>query len=156
MRNTLMFALVTIALVLSACGGGQAATEAPAAPPERPPPGAKQTAPVQPQPLGEILVERQLVQPEVVGAALEKQQLVRETKSIESRVIRVDSSKLDQLINMVGELVIAGAGANMLASRCGDGSLQEATSLIGRLVEEIRDGALRLRRRTAIAHGADR
>ena len=108
-------------------------------------PGAKQTAPVQLQPLGEILVERQLVQPEVVGAALEKQQLVRETKSIESRVIRVDSSKLDQLINMVGELVIAGAGANMLASRCGDGSLQEATSLIGRLVEEIRDGALRLR-----------
>ncbi len=96
-------------------------------------------------PLGEILVERHLVQPEVVGAALEKQQHVREVKNMESRVIRVDSSKLDQLINMVGELVIAGAGANMLASRCGDSSLQEATSLIGRLVEEIRDGALRLR-----------
>jgi len=29
-----MFVLVTIALVLSACGGGQAATEAPAAPEE--------------------------------------------------------------------------------------------------------------------------
>ena len=34
MRNTLMFLLVTIALVLSACGGGQVATEAPAAPGE--------------------------------------------------------------------------------------------------------------------------
>jgi peptide/nickel transport system substrate-binding protein len=31
-KNTLMFVLVTIALVLSACGGGQAATEAPATP----------------------------------------------------------------------------------------------------------------------------
>ena len=33
-RNTFMFVLVTIALVLSACGGGQAATQAPAAPAE--------------------------------------------------------------------------------------------------------------------------
>ncbi len=32
LRNTLIFALVSLALVLSACGGGQAATEAPAEP----------------------------------------------------------------------------------------------------------------------------
>lgn len=34
MRNSFMFMLVTLALVLSACGGGQVATEAPAAPAE--------------------------------------------------------------------------------------------------------------------------
>jgi two-component system chemotaxis sensor kinase CheA len=96
-------------------------------------------------PLGEILVERKMMQPEVVGAALEKQQHVHDAKAREARIIRVDAAKLDHLINLVGELVIAGAGANLLAGRSGDGALQEATALISRFVEDIRDGALRLR-----------
>lgn len=52
-RNTLMFVLVTIALVLSACGGGQAATEAPAAPaaPEEP------AAPAEPAPEEPVVEE---------------------------------------------------------------------------------------------------
>jgi peptide/nickel transport system substrate-binding protein len=41
-RNTLMFVFVAFALILSACGGGQAATQAPAAPAE---PGAATQAP---------------------------------------------------------------------------------------------------------------
>ena len=50
-RNTLMFVLVTIALVLSACGGGQAAPEEPAAPaaPEEPAAPAE-PAPAEPAP----------------------------------------------------------------------------------------------------------
>lgn len=97
------------------------------------------------RPLGEILTEQGMVQPEVVGAALEKQQKARENKVRESRAIRVDAAKLDKLINLVGELVIAGAGAQLLARRGSDGGLVEATSLIARLVEEVRDGALCLR-----------
>ena len=96
-------------------------------------------------PLGEILVDNHLVHREIVGAALEKQQHVREVKNVESRALRVDAGKLDELINMVGELVIAGAGATLLANRSANGALQEAMSVVGRLVEEIRDGALRLR-----------
>lgn len=46
-RNTLMFLLVTIALVLSACGGGQAVTQAPAAP-EEPAAPAEPAAPEEP------------------------------------------------------------------------------------------------------------
>ena len=42
MRNSFMFMLITLALVISACGGGQAATEAPAAPAE---PGVAPAAP---------------------------------------------------------------------------------------------------------------
>lgn len=98
-----------------------------------------------PRPLGEILAEQRVVQPEVVGAALEKQQKAREGKARESRAIRVDAAKLDNLINLVGELAIAGAGAQLLARRGSDGGLVEATSLIARLVEEVRDGALCLR-----------
>jgi len=97
------------------------------------------------QPLGEILVEQGVVQPELVDAALQKQKQVREHKSQESRFVRVQADKLDQLINLVGELVIAGASASLLAQRSGDGLLQEATSVVSRLVEEIRDGALQLR-----------
>jgi len=97
------------------------------------------------KPLGEILVEEQAVAREVVETALDKQKQVKEHKAAESKLVRVQADKLDALINLVGELVIAGAGANLLAQRRGDGALQEATALMSRLVEEIRDGALRLR-----------
>jgi two-component system chemotaxis sensor kinase CheA len=95
--------------------------------------------------LGEILVAQDLVQQPVVDAALDKQQQARDAKSKDRGFIRVPAEKLDRLINLVGELVIAGAGANLLAQQSGLGALQEATSAMGRLVEEIRDGALRLR-----------
>lgn len=98
-----------------------------------------------PKPLGEILVEQKMVQPEIVESALDKQKQVKEHKAAEAKFVRVQADKLDALINLVGELVIAGAGANLLAQRQGDGALQEATALMSRLVEEIRDGALRLR-----------
>jgi two-component system chemotaxis sensor kinase CheA len=97
------------------------------------------------QPLGEILVKRQIVQPELVDAALNKQKEVRLRQTQEARYIRVHADKLDELINLVGELVIAGAGATLLAQRQGNGAMQEATALMSRLVDEIRDDALRLR-----------
>ncbi|CAH1904229.1 Signal transduction histidine kinase CheA [Candidatus Nitrotoga sp. HW29] len=96
-------------------------------------------------PLGEILVEQRSVEHEVVQAALDKQTQSKDSKSKESRYIRVQADKLDELINMVGELVIAGAGVSLLAQRVSDNSLQEAASVMSGLVEEIRDGALRLR-----------
>jgi len=96
-------------------------------------------------PIGELLVDKQIVQREIVDSALDKQKQAKDHKTQESRLVRVQADKLDSLINLVGELVIAGAGATMLAQRNGDGALIEANSLISRLVEEIRDGALQLR-----------
>ncbi len=95
--------------------------------------------------LGEILVEQRVVQPELVEAAVAKQKQVSEKKAVESRLIRIQADKLDILIDLVGELVIAGASANLLASRSGMSELTEATSLLSRLVEQIRDSALQLR-----------
>ncbi|MEN6585131.1 MAG: chemotaxis protein CheA [Sulfuricella sp.] len=97
------------------------------------------------RPLGEIVVKQGFVQQPVVDAALEKQKQVRDSKAQESRFVRVHADKLDELINLVGELVIAGASANLLAQRARQSALQEAASVMSRLVEEIRDGALRLR-----------
>jgi two-component system chemotaxis sensor kinase CheA len=68
-------------------------------------------------PIGTILVEQGSVQPEVVEAALTKQKQVKESGAQESRSVRVDADKLDQLINLVGELIIAGANVNMIAHR---------------------------------------
>jgi len=98
-----------------------------------------------PRPLGEVLVETQMVQQPVMEAALDKQKQVKEHKSSEANLIRVDADKLDELINLVGELIIAGAGTNLIAQRTGEADLLEATATFSRLVEEVRDSALKLR-----------
>ena len=98
-----------------------------------------------PPPLGEILVKQQVVQPEIVEAAAAKQKQVAEKKATEARLIRVQADKLDHLIDLVGELVIAGASANLMALKSGQSTLVEATSIVSGLVENIRDSALQLR-----------
>ncbi len=97
------------------------------------------------QKLGEILVEEGLVQREIVVSALEKQKQNREGRQGERKFIRIQADKLDHLINLVGELVIAGASASLLAQREGNAALQEAASSVSRLVDEIRGSALQLR-----------
>jgi two-component system chemotaxis sensor kinase CheA len=97
------------------------------------------------KPLGTILVEQGSVQPEVVEAALTKQKQIKDMGAAESRSIRVDADKLDQLINLVGELIITGANVNMIAHKAQISELQESTSKLSLLVEEVRDSALQLR-----------
>ena len=97
------------------------------------------------KPIGTILVEQGSVQPEVVEAALSKQKQVKEIGAAESKSIRVDADKLDQLINLVGELIIAGASVNLIAHRSKVIELTESTSKLATLVEEVRDSALQLR-----------
>lgn len=96
-------------------------------------------------PLGEILVGQERVEPVLIDAALEKQRRAREAKSREARAIRVDAAKLDELINLVGELVIAGASAEVIARGSRNRRLVEANASIVDLVGAIRDSALRLR-----------
>ena len=62
-----------------------------------------------------------------------------------NRYIRVQADRLDAVINLLGELVIAGAGALLLARQSRQATLVEANEHIGRLVEEIRNGTLQLR-----------
>ncbi|HEX8963225.1 MAG TPA: chemotaxis protein CheA, partial [Rhodocyclaceae bacterium] len=97
------------------------------------------------KPIGEVLVAERLVEPAMVDAALDKQKQVKETRGGEANFIRVDARRLDRLINLVGELIITGAGAHLIAQRLGDGDLLETTFTMSRLVEEVRDSALNLR-----------
>jgi two-component system chemotaxis sensor kinase CheA len=98
-----------------------------------------------PRPIGEVLMDEQMVQSPVLHAALKKQEQIKEQKSNEAQLIRVDADKLDQLINLVGELIIAGAGTTLIAQRAGVPELVEATATLSRLVEEVRGSALTLR-----------
>lgn len=65
--------------------------------------------------------------------------------SDDQRFIRVQADRLDAVINLLGELVIAGAGASLLARQTRQGTLIEANQQITRLIEEIRNGTLQLR-----------
>jgi two-component system chemotaxis sensor kinase CheA len=97
------------------------------------------------RPLGEILLDQQVVREPVVRAALDRQRQVKDTRAQESRFIRLDAEKVDLLINRIGELVIAGAGISLAAKRVGAAELLEAASVLATLVEDVRDGALNLR-----------
>jgi two-component system chemotaxis sensor kinase CheA len=95
--------------------------------------------------LGEALVGQGAVQAELVEAALHKQRQSQDNKAHASQYIRVQADKLDQLINLVGELVIASASTALTASASGDAATVESVTEIARLVEEIRDNSLQLR-----------
>ncbi len=98
-----------------------------------------------PPKLGEILVKQNTVQPPIMTAALEKQRQIKDNKSRESQSIRVDAERLDKLIELVGELVISSAAANLRAKEARNVSLQEANAEVITLVEQVRDSALQLR-----------
>jgi len=97
------------------------------------------------QPLGAILVEQQVAQPSIVEKALEKQQKVKKKVAAEASFIRVDSNKLGQLINLVGELVISGAAMDLLVGKHGLSDVEEVAETMNTLVSNIRDIALDLR-----------
>ncbi len=95
--------------------------------------------------IGQILVEEGMLQREIVDGAVDKQKQNRQKNLREHKFVHVQADKLDTLINLVGELVIASAGASLLAQRAGDATLREAMATVSQMVGEIRGGALQLR-----------
>jgi two-component system chemotaxis sensor kinase CheA len=94
----------------------------------------------QPRPIGEILVEHGIVPGPIVDAALKRQRKTTETRSQDTQTIRIDAGRLDKLIDLVGELVIAQSSHGLRA-----GAGNEAQSEVMRLVDEVRHSALALR-----------
>jgi two-component system chemotaxis sensor kinase CheA len=77
------------------------------------------------------------------AAAPERRQ--RDARAADNTSVRVDAAKLDHLINLVGELIVASASAGVIGRRTGNGELQECVSNLAALVEDVRDSALQLR-----------
>ena len=78
------------------------------------------------------------------GAAVEaKRSAPAKKESLQS--LRVDATKLDDLVNLVGELVIAQARLTQLASGLGHPALTSVAEEIERLSNELRDNTLGIR-----------
>lgn len=99
---------------------------------------------------GEILSEEGQVPPERIKAALVEQQVVRkahkEHKAKEKAAnVKVPAERLDILMDLVGELVIAQARLNQTAGNLLDAELTSVAEEIERLTTELRDNSLGLR-----------
>ncbi len=92
--------------------------------------------------IGEILQAEAHVPKAVVESALQQQKIA---KMGSSKLIRVDAKRLDQLINLVGELVINQQAINLHSNRINDSHLDESVIYMMGLTEQVRDSALSLR-----------
>lgn len=95
--------------------------------------------------IGELLIEEEKVEPQLVQAGLCKQATIREKKAIEQRTVKIDSMKLDRVLNIVGELVTTTSGIIQRAKFIGDTKLEELSSTLSRLVNDLRDHSMELR-----------
>jgi two-component system chemotaxis sensor kinase CheA len=90
-------------------------------------------------PIGQVLVEEGIADKAVVDAALNRQRKAAESRPADTQTIRIDAGRLDRLIDLVGELVIAQASTTVRDP------LSEAQSEVTRLIDEVRHSALSLR-----------
>ena len=71
--------------------------------------------------------------------------LVKTPKVKISKIIKVDVSHLDRLMNLVGELVITKGRLEQIAERLGDRELLETLSTLSRLLTELQDEIMEMR-----------
>lgn len=67
------------------------------------------------------------------------------TTIVTSSTLRVDSDRIDVLINLIGEMVIANANVIQRASELNDSDLVESVSVVSRMLEEIRESTMKIR-----------
>ncbi len=96
------------------------------------------------QKLGEVLQQANAVPEQIIDAAIDKQNQSK-ASATPSKQIRIDSDRLDHLINLIGELVINQQRIDLLSSLTKDVLLNEAVEDFEDFTEQIRDAALSLR-----------
>jgi two-component system, chemotaxis family, sensor kinase CheA len=99
---------------------------------------------IQPQ-LGGILLNEKMIQQPVLDAALDKQKEIIKAEEKKSKSIRIDAEKLDELINIVGELVITSASVRQISERMDNTEMVQPMLTMSRLVEDVRDRIMNIR-----------
>ena len=102
------------------------------------------------KPLGAMLSQKGLVSDQDVHSALVEQSAVREARQERKQQdavssIRVSATKLDQLVDLVGELVIAQARLSQTVGGLENQELNSISEEIERLSDELRDSTLGIR-----------
>jgi two-component system, chemotaxis family, sensor kinase CheA len=96
--------------------------------------------------LGDILLQKGEVKRDQITSALAEQQVLRKKReAMLKETIRVPAEKMDQLVNLVGELVITQAQLQSAASTIDHSEFCTPVEEIGRLTTEIKDIALNVR-----------
>lgn len=96
--------------------------------------------------IGEILIDEGAASSDKIDSALESQQTQRITK-VQSRTVKVDTNKLDNLFDLVGELVIANTlicGEMKSASNNGN-STSKNLSQLTKITKDIQDQVMSMR-----------
>jgi two-component system chemotaxis sensor kinase CheA len=94
------------------------------------------------RPLGQILVELGATSQKQVEKALQTQAT---SATVAEQSIRVDTAKLDALVDMVGELVIAQTMLNLSAAAGQDDRLQRNVSQVSKIVREVQEAVMSMR-----------
>lgn len=101
--------------------------------------------------LGKLLSAQGLVNEAQINAALNEQQATRNAKkkitgqSTQDAIVRVPATRLDKLMNLVGELVIVQARLNQIAAHRGDEELLSVAEDLDLLTTEMRDHTFNIR-----------
>lgn len=96
--------------------------------------------------IGELLVASGSVSEDKVASALKEQQIIQQRRqAAKSATVRVPSDKLDNLINLVGELVITQARLTQVSHTIKDMDLAAPVEEVERLTAELRDVVLNIR-----------
>lgn len=74
-----------------------------------------------------------------------KNPLPQNTQLAPTYTIRVDATKIDQLINQIGEMVIANANVVQQSINIKNSELIESVSIVSRMLEDIRESAMQIR-----------
>ncbi len=90
-------------------------------------------------------VEQSPPKADLLKVAAETQSPAREQRKKPAQHFRIQAEKLDNLINLVGELVTASAAVSLDAEQSSSASAREAAANLNLLVEQIRDSSLELR-----------
>jgi two-component system chemotaxis sensor kinase CheA len=118
---------------------------------------AEKQAEGDPRRLGEILVEQGAVKPADVLNALKTQEKAggaQKAHAAEGRTIRVDVAKLDELVNLVGELVLERNrlvhlskrfSGNQVSSEQFESAFVQSTARLGFITDELQTAGLRTR-----------
>jgi two-component system chemotaxis sensor kinase CheA len=107
------------------------------------------TAVVEEQDSQEKTIEEQVVleQPTIPVQETPKTKVedITPVKMKKSSTLRVDSNKVDLLINMMGEMVIQNSKLMQMAEDRADDDLEEVANSMNALLEEVRDGVMDIR-----------
>jgi two-component system, chemotaxis family, sensor kinase CheA len=114
---------------------------------------AEQSASAVPQKLGQMLVEKGLASPAEVGDALVRQKEIAQQRNAVT-TMRVDAAKLDDLINLIGELVLErnrllqlsrDSSAAKLTMAELSSSLAQSSARLSFITEELQSAGLKTR-----------